>query len=393
VPTETAPAPTPGTAVGPTASAQADSATGISGVKTVINHIHANDTTSGPSATWDLNKDLIVDVSTGAKSTVVNGVMTLDTDEGTAHLIQNPDGTVDADFVSIRGYLGTPPLSVFSQDSNGATAQAALNFTITAATGAVVANATAHDDVAVSLDGGPATNSNILANDFLSTPDGHWNTDSFVAIDRDNADNRATMVDGKATLVTAEGTSTFTVVGEDAISYSGVVDADPSVAYFIQDSNGASAQANINVSFENSIVTPAPEVPAETVPVVDAPVTDAPVAETPVDAPVTTPEAPVAETPVDAPVTAPEAPVTTPEAPVADAPVVSSNVPVATKCVPYANTAYVAPNAKDNLAENAAQEGGFSLGDILFTMGGALTAFALALKASAFVNNRKTAKQ
>jgi hypothetical protein len=66
--------------------------------------------------------------------------------------------------------------------------------------------------------------------------------------------------------------------------------------------------------------------------------------------------------------------VVTPEVPVVDAPVVSSNVPAVTKDGSTAPTAHVSSNAQDdNLAETAAAEGGFTLGDIL-AAGGTLVA-------------------
>jgi hypothetical protein len=329
------------------AAAQDDSTTAISGVKTVIKNIHANDTTSSPSANWFVNQDFLIDMATGNKSVDVNGVQTLTTADGVAELVVNADGTVDAYFTSKIGYKGTPAISYFSQDTNGATAQANLVFTIAPATGgAVVPNASAQDDTATSLDGGIASNANVLANDKLSTPDATWDTSSIIAIDLTNPTNRASVVDGKAVLVTAEGTSTFTVEGVNAVSYAGDVTTAPNISYFIVDSKGASAMANINVTFASTGEPPV-ETPA---PVVDTP---APV----VDVPVTAPETPGAETPVDAPVTAPEAPVVTPE--------VSSSVPVATNSGSTAPTAHVSSNAQDdNLAETAA-ESGFTLGDIL----------------------------
>jgi hypothetical protein len=312
------PAPTaPTPAIVGNSKAANDSATGASRTIIHIDDIHANDIPSD-GATWDASKDFLIDqgANSGAKAYMaINpvtglGVATMTTADGVAVLTQTDADSTSYDFVSNAGYVGEPLVDYFSTDTADATAQASLKITVTApVAGGVVANASAADDVIEAVNGVGSV-ADVLGNDTVSDGATKSPATTFL-IDNNNAVNKAFIVDGVATLTTAEGVLTLKVNGDivsGEFDGKGNTKVAPNVSYFNTDSKGAPSQARIVVNMSEVNEAPVePTVPVEETPA-EVPAGETPVV-TPAETPVVTPEVPTdvpaGETPVAAPVDAP----------------------------------------------------------------------------------------
>lgn len=123
----------------------------------------------------------------------------------------------------------------------------------------VVANATAADDSATGASRTTITIADIFANDTATTGN-TWDASKTVLIDKADGNNKAYVVDGVATLTTANGVETLTVdPSNPAVASSSFVSnagytGTPGISYLGFDTSGASAQASIN----NVVTAPAP---------------------------------------------------------------------------------------------------------------------------------------